>query len=303
MSHEVETMAWTNQVPWHGLGFQVSDDLTPEQMLVAAKIDWTVSKRKLYAGKIEIPNFFALMRDSDDQTFDVVGPAYVPTQNAEAFAFFNNFCKAGGAKMETAGALRGGKVIWGLAKIARVGPKGDPVDCYLLVYSPHQQGKTMGISMTAIRVVCQNTLRIALKNTIGEKFRHIHRREFNEEVQKEAAETIGAAQEVIDLFDTNMRTLKKVKIDMPQALDYLLDVFDERENEGDPTKIHSHAQLALEHAPGAELTAWGAFNAVTYVTDHTIGRSVDRRLERAWFGKTASLKTRAMDVALRRWAA
>src|SRR5690606_3447487 len=113
----------------HGLGKQVSGDLTPAQMVKAASLDWTVSKRRLYMqgltdkdDDLVVPGFFALTRDSDSKVLDIVGPQYVPTQNIEAFSFFDNFVKAGGATMETAGSLRGGKMVWGLAKLKRIGP-------------------------------------------------------------------------------------------------------------------------------------------------------------------------------------
>ena len=105
MSHEVETMAWTGETPWHGLGKQVHKDLTAKQMLKEAQLNWTVSKRPLFttaqrpatdgyrhAGTVQLAgDHQALCRDSDGKVLDVVGAKYVPVQNEQAFDFFKKF--------------------------------------------------------------------------------------------------------------------------------------------------------------------------------------------------------------------
>jgi phage/plasmid-related protein TIGR03299 len=177
MSHEIESIAWTNEVPWHGLGVEVSDDLTADEMLVKAGLDWTVSKRPLYFPKVNtertelklIPNKFALTRDSDESTLDVVGDSYKPVQNADALDFFKRFVDSGDMKMETAGSLRNGQFIWGLAKIQESFNVGagdeDRIEGYLLLTQPHKFGFSMVAALTPIRVVCMNTMKMAL----GEK--------------------------------------------------------------------------------------------------------------------------------------
>src|SRR5262245_13674298 len=170
MSHNVETMAYTNEVPWHGLGVSLKNTPTVEGMLKAAKIDWTVSKRKLAttngSDKFTHPvkSHFALTRDSDGHILDVVGAGYVPTQNAQAFKFFKEFVEAGRATMETAGSLQQGRFIWGLAnlKSSFMASAGDKINGFLLLLSPHKQGKSMLAKVTSVRVVCNNTLDLAL---------------------------------------------------------------------------------------------------------------------------------------------
>ena len=105
----VETMAYAGEVPWHGLGTKVSDDLTPNQIMVKAGLDWSVDKVPTYAkvGDIEVPTGQeALVRSSDNKVLTQVGKKWYPVQNEEAFEFFSEYCYAGDMSMETAGSLR-----------------------------------------------------------------------------------------------------------------------------------------------------------------------------------------------------
>src|SRR4051812_2141958 len=119
MSHQVESVAYTNEVPWYGFGFKVDGNQTVKQMLKAAKLDWRVERTPLFieGRKEPVEGFAALVRDKDNAVFDIVGAQYKPVQNEQAFDFFNEFVKAGKASMETAGSLRGGRIVWGLAAL------------------------------------------------------------------------------------------------------------------------------------------------------------------------------------------
>src|SRR5579863_1967777 len=115
--HNIETMAWTNEVPWHSLGVKVSNDLTTDEFMVASKTDWTVTKHPIFAhigeDVFEVPGKSALMRDFDNKILDIVGgDDWYFTQNREAFEFFREFVERGDMTMETAGSLQGGKIVW-----------------------------------------------------------------------------------------------------------------------------------------------------------------------------------------------
>ena len=117
MAHMVETMAYAGELPWHGLGVKVIDDLSPEQMMQKAGVDWKVEKQALVttAGS-KVKSKQALVRTSDGSVLDVVGKGWNPVQNAEAFNFFEEYVRAGDMKMHTAGSLNDGKMVWALAK-------------------------------------------------------------------------------------------------------------------------------------------------------------------------------------------
>ena len=170
MSHEVETMAYAGAVPWHGLGFKVNDDLSPQEMMQAAGCDWRVEKAPLsytvdYNGgtTLPVPNKWALVRSSDNSYFDTVGNGWEPLQNEDAFAFFKDFVAKGDMQMHTAGSLRGGKIVWALAKVADTFEpvKGDEIESYILLVNPHIRGKAIEARSTPIRVVCRNTMNFA----------------------------------------------------------------------------------------------------------------------------------------------
>ena len=123
MSHEVEMvngqaqMAYAGEVPWHGLGTAVSNDLTPQQMQEVAGLNWSVEKQDIItSGGVTIDGKQALVRSSDNKVLDVIGENWNPVQNDEAFNFFSEYVLAGDMEMHTAGSLKGGKMVWALAK-------------------------------------------------------------------------------------------------------------------------------------------------------------------------------------------
>ena len=318
MTAAVETMAYTNQVPWHGLGTHVADAPSVDKMLTLAQLDWNVEKRAMayvsdgahYDGKVD--RHFALVRDSDGSCLDVVGKTYTPVQNREAFEFFTEFVEAGNATMETAGSLRGGRYVWGLANLG-VGFKlrnDDQVNGYLLVAAPHEAGKSFLIKFTAVRVVCQNTLSLALSQG-GTEFRMAHRRQFDNKMVEVAKDTLGIARDQVGELEKNARILQKMKMTRDDTIRVLAPIYqpqtDMKELLADFDANAAPRMKALidinNRAPGAEPdTAWGTLNAVTYYADHVASRGADKRLTNAWFGKTANQKVRVLDALLQRAA-
>lgn len=320
MTDAVETMAYANEKPWHGLGVPVKDTMTPKQMMKAAKLDWTVSKRPIFfEGGKQIPGKMALCRDTDDAFFSIVGKEWKPVQNEDALDFFTKWVKAGHMKMETAGSLWGGKYVWGLARIGKdftlgTGKNADEVRSYLLMCSPHVRGKAMVLQFTPIRVVCWNTLNFALGRGLkgsGSAFRMIHSQKFDEAMKADAEEKLGIATEQMATFKEAAVLLSKKKITKVKQEEYFNEVlqFDpkaaSKKKDGDAKEpqLLGKIRAALTHAPGQDITPslgtwWGALNAVTYVVDHDVGRTRDTSLKNAWLGQGANLKRRALQIAL-----
>lgn len=323
MSHQVETMAYAKGVkPWHGLGVEVSNDLTPRQMAIKAGLDWKVSKEKLFVrgGKSfqVVPDRFALMRDSDNTVLSIVSPTYKPVQNLEALDFFSKFVEAGQMQMETAGSLRGGKNIWGMARLGKdfkVG-KGDTVQGNLLLSQPHSYGESFTIKFTPVCVVCWNTLTYALGSGLdarGNTFRMPHSVEFNKETQEAAKEALGLATDQMEAFEEAAKLLASKTIKAKELDQFFFEVlsFDPEKavtnSDGSmrAPRMLSKLKSAVVNAPGQQLgsregTLWGAVNAVTYVVDHELGRSRETGLFHAWMGYTAGLKRKALNIALER---
>lgn len=333
MSAEVESMAWSGEVPWHGLGVEVGDDLTPGQILKRASLDWTVSKRPIFTtqktsddkdfrmqGSVKIEDRFALTRDSDTSVLDIVGPKYVPVQNSNAFDFFSKFVKEGKMKMHTAGSLMGGQYVWALAEldhVVKVG-RGDDLESYLLMMSPHKHGKSLIAQFTSVRVVCWNTLNMALGSSLagsktpGKHFRMPHIREFDDNVKKDAMLALGLMMKQSKEMGDLAKHLAGVKVSDKQADDFFKKLLkldpesleqrkkeDEAQAEAESSRVLQMFRAALQTGPGADLTtakgtAWGALNAVTFVVDHKLGYNRDQVVRDLWMGYRGSMKRDAV---------
>jgi phage/plasmid-like protein (TIGR03299 family) len=319
MAHQVETMAYTNQVPWHGLGFKIEKAPTPQAMLKAAKLDWSVDRRPLasasrdseFVSEFDIPvdDFAALVRSSDNRVLDVVGSRYQPTQNSEVFGFFKEFTEAGGASMETAGSLKGGRLVWALAKLNKAFKlKGnDEIKGYLLIASPHEQGKSLIVKFTTVRVVCNNTITLALSEDSGNEWRMNHRNAFDDRMIARAKETLGIARDQLGEFEKNAIKLTKLKMSHDDAVKVLASIYQSdmpakeilKDFEATAKPKLKAAMEALFKAPGADPgTGWGVLNATSYVSDHVFSRNPDNRLAHAWFGRTAKQKEKVLNVLI-----
>jgi phage/plasmid-like protein (TIGR03299 family) len=306
MAHMVETMAYAGEVPWHGLGVRVPADLHPTQMLEKAGLDWTVRKVPAYAevaGERVAVGRSALVRDSDDSILDVVSDDWNVLQNHEAFEFFHDFVANGDMEMHTAGSLRDGQLVWALAKVNDGFElfKGDQVDSYLLFSNPHRYGWSIDVRFTPIRVVCNNTLTLSL-NTASKNFVKVsHRRQFDGDMVKE---TLGVAKEKLVMYREMAEFLGGRRYTGPKLVEYFKTVFPVT---GGPEKkkemsISASKALDVVHTqPGANFAEgswWSAFNAVTYMIDHKLGRSQDNRLTSAWFGQGKKIKADALELAV-----
>ena len=307
--HNVETMAYAGQVPWHGLGTRVADDLSVPDMLYQAGIDWTVRKQPLF---YEVPewdgrlinkrypaNKDALVRESDNSLLSVVGPRWNPCQNDEAFQIFED----AGLQIHTAGSLRDGQIVWGLAKMKEqfVLFNEDVTEQYLLLVNPHQYGKTIHVRNTPVRVVCNNTLSLSLSQNAEVTANQHHGAPFDVEKMRQA---IGISTLQLERYAEMARFMGSRRYNDQSVQDYFDRVFPNMSAK--LGKEHSrNATLAmevLETQPGArygEGTWWQAFNTVTYMADHLQGKSQSKRLDSAWFGQNATRKVKALDLAVK----
>lgn len=310
MAHELEIingeaqMAWRESAgkPWHGLGTPVGDDLTPQQMQEIAGLDWEVEKQSLVTETgIEVPGKQALIRTSDNKLLDVVGDDWKPVQNSEAFDFFSEFVTAGDMIMDTAGSLRDGRLVWALADV-RDGFSlfnGDEVKGYLLFSNPHQYGKSIDIRFVMERVVCNNTLSVALNETGQAGVRLTHRNEFDAENVKTV---LGISHNNIVKFEEAAKFLGSKRYTDEKLTEFFGVVFGTSNSEKEElARTARRAMELVEDQPGdhfAPGTWWNAYNAVTYLTNHELGRNADTRMTSAWFGYNAKRGLKALDLAL-----
>ena len=307
MAHMVETMAYAGEVPWHGLGTKVPADLTPEQMLEAAGLDWEVEKVDLTYGDNQIvPGKKGLVRSSDGKYLDTIGDDWNPLQNRDAFEFFNDFVQAGDMEMHTAGSLEDGRRTWALAKVKDAFElfRGDVTENYLLFSNPHKYGMSIDVRMTPIRVVCNNTITMALNGVSDQMVKIHHRNEFDANLVKEM---LGVAKEKLETYKEAAQFLGSKKFTNDSIVEYFNGLFPASKIDEDKpladqiSRTAKQAIETLDTQPGAEFGAgtwWQAFNTVTYMTDHTLGRSADTRLKSAWFGYNRKRKSAALETAI-----
>ena len=312
MSHEIEMvngvaqMAYAGDLPWHGLGQQVSDDITTDGMMKAAGLDWSVTKQPMYymddLGEMgEVPGKSALVRSSDNKVMDIVGQDWNPVQNAEAFEFFREFVDTGDMQMHTAGSLKDGKMVWALAKVndgftIKTAQGEDSVESYLLFSNPHQYGKSIDVRFTPIRVVCNNTLTLSLNQNVDQYVRMGHQRPFNAE---DAMATLGMAHKKLETYKEAAEYLCQKSYTTDDMLNYFNQVFPSA-SDRDSNKSRE-AQEVMHTQAGAALgegTFWQLFNTVTYMTDHTLGRNSDTRLQSSWYGQNQNVKKKALELAV-----
>jgi phage/plasmid-like protein (TIGR03299 family) len=312
MPHQIESIAWAGETPWHGLGTQVDPDLGVDQMLVAAGLDWRVAKERLYVRRdgrdVPVPGHHALTRSSDGSVLSVVGSTYRPVQNHEALEFFRAFVEAGDMRLETAGSLGGGKRIWALAALREEFELagGDAVSGYLLFTNPHGLNAALVVQFTPIRVVCANTIAMALNGPSAGVYRHAHFSDFDAERAKAA---LGLAKHQLGEFRETAAFLASRRYTDDTVRRFLVDVFEPLRAANDETADLvkrprvKRAIDALASQPGGDLKAaagtwWGALNAVTWLADHRLGRGADTRLSSAWYGEARQFKLRALSQAV-----
>lgn len=308
MAHEVETMAYANQVPWHGLGANVSPDSTVEEMLETAGLNWQLERKPLFADMgdeedpIEVKGKAAWVRNTDRKVMAIAGKEWRPLQPAETLGFMRNYVMAGAAKLETAGSLRGGKIVWSLARLNHdfeVRP-GDRVNGYVLITSPNEVGRAITVRTTTVRVVCANTMAMAERGAA--QYTQNHLAEFNVEAAKEA---IGKAHEQLFQAERNARILDKLKLSASDAVTKVLvpvffpEIAEDEEllnaihlTENQPKKLQQILS-SVESAPGNKEisgTGWAVMNGVTHWADHVYGHNAATRMMRSWNGDNAKHK-------------
>ena len=296
-------MAYVGETPWHGLGVKLEEGVTPEEMMIAAGLDWTVEKVNMYYGmqdEIKVEGKQALIRSTDSKLLDIVGVDWNPVQNIEAFRFFDSFCKKGQMSMHTAGSLFDGKRVWALAKIASDFElfNGDKVEGYLLFSNPHKFGQAVDIRFTPVRVVCNNTLTLSLGQTVQNAVKLNHRKEFEPEGVKEI---LGLASNHMEEYKETAQYLGSKQVTDEQFKKFLSDVFGKSVKDDKLVRSAQMAYDVFETQPGAEFARgswWSALNAVTYVTDHQLGRPGNTRLNSIWYGATRTKKIEAVKKAV-----
>jgi phage/plasmid-like protein (TIGR03299 family) len=292
MAHELETQngvasfASFREPAWHGLGTVFTEEKNTAEMLAAANLNnWNVR-----LVDVEIPNTltsdkayqYVVRTNPTDNTqtdvLGVVGERYHVLQNEELFSFGDNILDGGG-RWETAGSIRGGRVVFGSLALERetvLDPNGvaDKVKTYLLINTSHDGSIAIQASITPVRVVCANTLNLALgskrgKNAVKQSFKIRHTQTANGKVQI-ARETLGLANAYMDAFDVMAKQMIEKEITAQDFNNIILAAYPkpDKDSKGSIKKWTNKVDVINDIYTGEfngmiAGSAWGAFNALT----------------------------------------
>lgn len=318
--HLVQTMAYAGAEPWHGLGNKLAPNQPIELWAERAGMNWRIEEaevRFVAAGNRSLGSIHAfpeqkvLYRSDTKAPLSVVSARYQVVQPSEILEFYRDLTEVSGFQLETAGVLKEGRKLWALARTGQSATlKGkDEVNGYLLLATACDGTLATTAQFTSVRVVCNNTLQIALGDSTS-AVKVPHRSQFDAQAVKRQ---LGIAISSWDAFLARTKALAERKVSdsaadafLRRVLTYsMANVVDRDAIAVNERAIKAVGQLYAGRGKGADLasasgTAWGLLNACTeYVDHHRRARSNDHRRDAAWFGHGATIKQRAWDEALK----
>ena len=313
--HLVQTMAYTGEKPWHGLGNKLVAHQPIEMWKDQAGMDWAIeeSEVRYISGNNNVgvinafPEQKVLYRSDTKAPLAVVSKRFKVVQPGEILEFYRDLTSHSGFELETAGVLREGRKFWALARTGQstVLKGRDRVDGYLLLATACDGTLATTAQFTSVRVVCNNTLRVALSGASG-AIKVPHRSRFDADTVKRQ---LGITVSSWDGFVARMKALVECPVDPDTVEGLLRRVLTYQVQDGKANVVNEQA-LATVRAlyegggRGAMLasscgTAWGLMNSVTeFVDHHRRARSEDHRRDAAWFGQGAQIKQKAWEEVL-----
>jgi phage/plasmid-like protein (TIGR03299 family) len=281
MPANVETMYSAVDTPWHRIGTVTDKAVNSEQAISHAGLDWTVSTRPVVTfdkanetegNFIDIPDTFATVRDSDDTVLGVVGDRYKVVQNKECFNFLDTVVDDSEATYETAGSLNNGKIVWMMLNLGKeIKVDEDITVPYLLMVNSHDGSTSVRGLPTPIRVVCSNTLRLALSSNAYKGFSFRHTQNVDGRIQQ-ARTLLNLSYEYVDGFQEEMEKLLDTTVtdDMfYDVLENLMPLPMAKENNASQVSRVNQQRSSIEklwYEPefaNQQGTAWSLLNAVS----------------------------------------
>lgn len=326
MSHEITERAdgtaeaaYAMVPAWHGLGTVVDHAMTSEEAIQLAHLDWEVEQYPLVARRargeaildIDVTGKVANVRTDCQRVLGLVSKQYTIVQNAEAFAFVDALHQDGIIKYESAGSLKGGRVVWLLARMPQEFEvaAGDRLQQFILFSTSHDGSQAVRCLPTSVRVVCWNTYSSA---TAGEPWgitiRHMGDLSARIDEARRAVMHVGRA---FDDYHETAQRLTETTVDMERLEAYVNVLFPDEKGLNNWHRQHMRQAIIQAFSDGPQMvpsirgTAWAAFNSVTQVVDHqslyrargTDGPAENRMISTV-FGSNAALKRSALDLAV-----
>lgn len=271
MSANVESMFYVRETPWHGLGTRVLEAPSSKEALIAAGLDWKVVQEPIYTETKElIDGYSANIKDVDRRLLGVVTDRYKVIQNEEAFAFTDGLLGEG-VRYETAGSLQGGKKVWMLAHMPHEYIiSGEHISPYLLFSNTHDGSGAVKVALTPIRVVCNNTLNLAL-STAKRSWSMIHTGDIQGKMQ-EAKDTLLMAEKYMENLGKEFEALRLKAMTDKQVLDcieILLPIEDVAtpQQKKNMNRLREDIKVRYFEAPDLQDTGKNAYRFINAVSD------------------------------------
>ena len=342
MSHEItirkngfaEAMYAGLEPAWHGLGQVVDEAPTSADAMKLAGLLWTVEQHpiqtivsqehmdeegnpKIENDIVEIPDRVANVRSDNHSVLGVVGCGYRPVQNCEAFSFVDDLIETGEIRYEAAGSLRGGKTIWLLGKMPEriFITEQDTTDQYILFTNGHDGTRAVHILPTAVRVVCSNTLNLAMRKTqsTSRRMTFVHTGNIRSKLD-EARQMLGLVNRQFESYAIEAKAMASVTLTSEQRSDYCFKLFPNIDGQNNTRREKTRAEIMslmndqTNTLAGMRGTAWAALNAVTQYVDHSMTKNISTKrtvLEQSEYrmastivGHGARIKAEAWENAL-----
>ena len=294
MVANVETMFYTREKPWHGLGTMVAEAPNSKDALRLAGLNWKVLQEPVYTENKElIQGYKANVRDTDRKVLGVVTDRYKVIQNEEAFAFTDTLLGEG-VRYETAGSLQEGRRVWMLARLPRefiIG--GERISPYMVFSNTHDGSGAVKTALTPIRVVCNNTLNLALR-TAKRSWSMIHTGDISGKIE-EAKNTLLLADEYMTALGQEFENLRKIKLSEKQVLDYIKILLPMEENysllqKRGVEKLRADMKMRYFDAPDLKDVGNNGYRFVNAVSDfatHSTPRRKTANYKENIFARTA----------------
>jgi len=308
---------------WHRLGQTSDRQLTAEEAIKEARLDWEVEQVPVYhqAGDemLEVPDQYCVRRTDNNRVMSVMSKRYQMIQNHETFSFADEIIGSGRAVWDTAGSIAGGRVVFMQVELeGRLFLKSNPDDQTVkkvLFINSHDGSKALMGMITPVRVVCQNTLNAALGSK-SNQFKIYHRKNFQSK-KDEAAKILGLASAFYDDLQTVMDTLAEQQVSKTYVEGFVNSLMPATKDEVSTRTENRRNQITSLFSTGRGNngeTKWDLFNAVTeYVDHHSVGRVTESRMdrsealadieqearfERSILGSGAGLKQKALELLI-----
>ncbi len=270
MAADLETMFYTREKPWHGLGVCVQEAPVSEEALRLAGLDWEVQQKPVYTESGIIPGYKANVRSTDQKVLGVVTDRYKVVQNTEAFAFTDALL-GNGVRYETAGSLQGGRKVWLLARLPREYIiSGERISPYLVFSNTHDGSGAVRVAVTPVRVVCNNTLNLALQ-TASRSWSMVHTGDIKGKI-REAEDTLFKAEDYMDKLGNEFEALRRKKVTDRQLMEYIETLLPVAKNTTkiqvkNINRLRNDLKMRYYDAPDLQGTGMNAYRFLNAVSD------------------------------------